>query len=79
MPPTAPDLALPPDRVVVGALAATVLTRYIQTLLFDVGRLDVTAFAAMSAVLSEEDVTGLAAHYARQRARAVLYVPLPSK
>ena len=35
--------------------------------------------AAMSAVLSEEDVTGLAAHYARQRARAVLYVPLPSK
>ena len=31
--------------VVVGALAAAGLTRYIQTLLFDVGRLDVTAFA----------------------------------
>lgn len=35
--------------------------------------------AAMSAVLSEEDIAGLAAHYAGQRARAVLYVPLPSK
>ena len=35
--------------------------------------------AAMSAVLSEEDIAGLAAHYARQKARAVLYVPLPAK
>ena len=35
--------------------------------------------AAMSAVLSEEDIAGLAAHYAGQKARAVLYVPLPSK
>jgi predicted permease len=37
--------------VVVGALAAVGLTRYIQTLLFDVGRLDVTAFAATAAVM----------------------------
>ena len=37
--------------VVVGALAAVGLTRYIQTLLFDVQRLDVTAFAGMSAVM----------------------------
>ena len=37
--------------VVVGALAAVGLTRYIQTLLFDVERLDVTAFAGMSAVM----------------------------
>ena len=37
--------------VVVGALAAVGLTRYIQTLLFDVGRLDLTAFAGMSAVM----------------------------
>jgi ABC-type antimicrobial peptide transport system permease subunit len=37
--------------VVVGALAALGLTTYIQTLLFDVGRLDVTAFAGMSAVM----------------------------
>jgi hypothetical protein len=37
--------------VVVGALAAWSLTRYIQTLLFGVERLDVTAFAGMSAVM----------------------------
>jgi predicted permease len=37
--------------VVVGALAAVGLTKYIQTLLFDVERLDVTAFAGMSAVM----------------------------
>ena len=37
--------------VVVGALAALGLTRYIQALLFDVGPLDVPAFAGMSAVM----------------------------
>jgi predicted permease len=37
--------------VVGGALAAAVLTRYIQTLLFGVGRLDLIAFAGMSAVM----------------------------
>ena len=37
--------------VAVGALAAAGLTRYIQTLLFGVGRLDVPAFAGMSAVM----------------------------
>jgi ABC-type antimicrobial peptide transport system permease subunit len=37
--------------VLVGALASVVLTRYIQTLLFGVERLDATAFAAMSAVM----------------------------
>ena len=37
--------------VVVGSLAAVALTRYIQTLLFGVGRLDVLAFAGMSAVM----------------------------
>ena len=37
--------------VVVGALAAFGLTTYIQTLLFGVGRLDLTAFAGMSAVM----------------------------
>jgi cytochrome c553 len=35
--------------------------------------------AAMSAVLSEEDVDKLAAYYARQNARAVVYVILPPK
>jgi putative ABC transport system permease protein len=37
--------------VVGGALAAAVLTRYIQTLLFGVGRFDAIAFAGMSAVM----------------------------
>ena len=37
--------------IVVGVLAAVALTTYIQTLLFGVGRLDVLAFAGMSAVM----------------------------
>ena len=37
--------------VVMGALASVALTRYIQTLLFDVGPLDAMAFAGMSAVM----------------------------
>jgi putative ABC transport system permease protein len=37
--------------VVVGAVAAVALTRYIQTLLFGVGRLDAIAFVGMSAVM----------------------------
>lgn len=36
-----------------------------------------TAMAAMSALLGERDVKTLAAHYARQSARAVIYVVLP--
>ncbi len=35
--------------------------------------------AAMSEGLSEDDVEGLATHYAHQKARAVLFVPLPGK
>ena len=35
--------------------------------------------AAMSAVLTEADAVNLAAHYARQKARAVVYVTLPAK
>jgi len=35
--------------------------------------------AAMSGVLTEEDIANLASHYARQSARAVVYVTLPSK
>ncbi|HUR19775.1 MAG TPA: ABC transporter permease [Vicinamibacterales bacterium] len=37
--------------VVIGLVAAAGLTKYIQTLLFDVGRLDIAAFATMSAVM----------------------------
>jgi cytochrome c553 len=35
--------------------------------------------AAMSDVLSDDDIKNLAAHYGRQKARAVVYVPLPGK
>jgi cytochrome c553 len=35
--------------------------------------------AAMSDVLTEADVENLAAYYARQKARAVVYVILPAK
>lgn len=35
--------------------------------------------SAMTGSLSEEDVTGLAAYYARQKPRAVIFVPLPAK
>ncbi|MGP1677237.1 MAG: c-type cytochrome [Burkholderiales bacterium] len=38
-----------------------------------------TAMTAMLDGLSEEDIRGLAAHYARQKARSVIYMPLPSK
>jgi len=37
------------------------------------------AMAAMSHMLTEADIESLAAHYAQQRARAVVYVPLPAK
>jgi len=37
------------------------------------------AMAAMSDALTEADVENLAAHYARQKARAVVYVTVPSK
>ena len=55
--------------VVVGALAAVGLTTYIQTLLFDVGRLDVAAFAAMSAVMLA--VAMLASYIPARRASRV--------
>jgi cytochrome c553 len=35
--------------------------------------------AAMADVLSENDVRNLAAYYARQKARAVVYVPVPPR
>jgi cytochrome c553 len=38
-----------------------------------------TAMAAMSDMLSESDVQAVAAHYARQKARPVVYVQVPTK
>src|SRR4030095_8695633 len=55
--------------VVVGALAAVVLTRYIQTLLFGVGRLDAMAFAGTSAVMLA--VALVASYIPAQRASRV--------
>jgi cytochrome c553 len=37
------------------------------------------AMSAMLDGLSEDDLAGLAAHYSRQKARTVIYVPLPAK
>jgi len=38
-----------------------------------------SAMSAMSGTLTEADVEALAAYYARQKPRSVIYVPLPSK
>jgi len=38
-----------------------------------------TAMAAMTSVLSESEIKELAVHYSRQTARAVTFIPLPSK
>jgi len=35
--------------------------------------------AAMSSILTEDDVTGIAAHYAHQKPRAAVFIPVPSK
>jgi cytochrome c553 len=37
------------------------------------------AMAAMSSVLTEDDIVGIAAHYARQKPRAAIFVPVPGK
>jgi cytochrome c553 len=36
-----------------------------------------SAMAAMTDGLNDTDIEALAAHYSRQRARTVVYVPLP--
>jgi putative ABC transport system permease protein len=55
--------------MIVGVLAAVGLTTYIQTLLFDVQRLDVAAFAGMSAVMLA--VAVLASYIPARRASRV--------
>jgi ABC-type antimicrobial peptide transport system permease subunit len=55
--------------VIFGALGAAVLTRYIQTLLFGVGRFDPVAFAGMSAVMLA--VAMLASYIPARRASRV--------
>lgn len=55
--------------IVAGTLAAVALSRYITTLLFNVGPLDVTAFAAMAAVMFA--VALLASYFPALRASRV--------
>jgi cytochrome c553 len=35
--------------------------------------------AAMSSILTDDDIAGLATHYAHQRGRAVIFIPVPEK
>ena len=35
--------------------------------------------AAMSSILTDDDIAGLAAHYAHQKGRAVIFIPVPEK
>jgi cytochrome c553 len=54
---------------------------YLQKALraYQAGRRKSSAMAAMAGSLAESDVDNLASYYARQRARAVVFVPLPAK
>jgi cytochrome c553 len=62
------------------ALAAQ-RVEYLENVLhaYQTGARKSVAMAAMSGVLTDADVENLAAHYARQKARAVVYVTLPSR
>ena len=64
--------------VAAGALAAAALTKYVQTLLFGVERLDLVAFAGMSAVMV---VVALLASYlpARRASRVDPLIALRSE
>ena len=70
---TSPDPRLP--------MLASQRVDYLQKVLHDyrTRARKSTEMAAMSDGLSEDDIENLANHYARQKARAVLFVPLPAK
>ena len=54
---------------------------YLQKVLheYQSGARKSTAMAAMSSVLTDDDVEGLAVHYAYAKARAAVFVLVPSK
>jgi cytochrome c553 len=56
-------------------------TEYLEKALhaYREGKRKSSAMAAMSELLSESDVEAVAAHYARQKGRAVVYLALPGK
>jgi cytochrome c553 len=62
------------------ALAAQ-RVEYLQSVLhaYQRGERRSSVMAAMSAVLTDADVAGLAAYYARQKARAFVFVMVPAK
>jgi cytochrome c553 len=64
----------------VPALAAQRMD-YLQKVLRDYqsGARKSSEMAAMSGVLTEDDINGIAAHYAYQKARSVVFVTVPSK
>jgi cytochrome c553 len=43
------------------------------------GALKSPQMAAMSGVLTDQDISNIAAYYARQKARGVVFVTVPSK
>jgi cytochrome c553 len=43
------------------------------------GARESSAMSAMSSILTEDDITGIAAHYAHQKPRAAVFVTVPSK
>jgi cytochrome c553 len=54
---------------------------YLETVLgeYQSGARKSPEMAAMSSVLTDGDIVGIAAHYARQKPRAAVFVPVPSK
>jgi cytochrome c553 len=54
---------------------------YLQSVLHDyqTGVRTNSEMAAMSGVLGDEDIKNLATHYSHQKARAVVFIPMPSK
>ena len=67
-------------RLEVPALAAQRLD-YLEKVLheYQTGARKSSAMAAMSSVLTDDDVEGLAIHYAFAKARAAVFVPVPGK
>ncbi len=66
-----------PRAPALAAQRASYLERVMRA--YQTGARRSVAMLAMLDGLSEADIEGLAAHYAQQKARAVVYVPLPSR
>jgi cytochrome c553 len=69
--------SIDPMVPVIAAQRADWLEQVLNT--YHTGSRKSSAMAAMTSVLSEAETKELAAHYSRQTARAVTFIPLPSK